>query len=217
MANARPLIIVGAGGFGREVAWLARSLAAYSDPVGFLDDADRLQGQSVCDLPVLGKIADWQQHAGARFIVAVGPPRARKAIVDRMTASGDVEFATLVHPAALHSHYVTFGAGSIVCAGSILTTQTAVGRHCILNLNVTVGHDVSMGDYCTLAPQAALSGNVTLARGVELGTAAAVVPGVTLGEGSMICAGAVVSKPLAANLLAAGSPARRVRDLEPFS
>lgn len=217
MRTPSPLIIVGAGGFGREVAWLARSLPEEWELVGFLDDGEQLQGSSVCNAPVLGKVSDWKRHPDAQFVVAVASPRTRKAVVEGISRNGDVKFAVLVHPSVLRSEFVTIGEGSIVCAGSILTTQTAVGRHCIINLGVTVGHDVSVGDYCTLAPQVALSGNTSMGKGVEIGTGAVVVPGMAVGEGSMICAGAIVTKPVPPNVLAAGSPARRVKELDPFS
>jgi sugar O-acyltransferase (sialic acid O-acetyltransferase NeuD family) len=217
MTSTNRLIIVGAGGFGREVAWLARSAPQKWDLLGFLDDRDELQGSAVCDAPVLGKIAHWNRYHDSQFVVAVGAPRTRKAIVEEMNRSGNVQFATLLHPSVLCSDYVSIAEGSIVCAGCILTTQVSIGRHCIINLGVSIGHDVSLGDYCTLAPRVAVSGNVSIERGVEFGSGAVVVPGITVAQGSMICAGATVTKPVAANVVAAGSPARRAKDIEPFS
>ncbi len=217
MQSPTPLIIVGAGGFGREAAWMARARPEKWDLRGFLDDDDRLQGTLVCNAPVLGKISDWTKHHDSHFITAIGSPRLRKAIVEEMSRNGDVKFATLVDPSVLRSEFVTIGEGTIVSAGSIITTQATVGRHCAINLGVTVSHDVTLGDYCTLAPQVALTGNVSAGRGVELGTAAVVVPGVAIGEGSMVCAGATVTRPIPPNTLVAGSPARRVKGLTPFS
>jgi sugar O-acyltransferase (sialic acid O-acetyltransferase NeuD family) len=211
---ANPLIIVGAGGLGREVAWLARSLPEQWKPIGFLDDDERLQGQSIADLPVLGKISDWARHRDAWLVIAMGAPRSRRAVAEAMEAAGNVKFATLVDPSVRRSVHVDIGQGTLICANSVLTTQVLLGRHCLVNAAATIGHDVRIGDYCTIGPQAALSGNVSLGSGVEIGTATVLLPGVTIGEGSVICAGAVVSKPVASNILAAGSPARRVKHVD---
>jgi len=217
VADPNRLIIVGAGGLGREVAWLARCLPEQWEPTGFLDDSEELQGELICDLPVLGRISDWWRFTDQWFIVAVGSPRTRKRIVEGIHGNGPARFATLVHPSVQCSEFVTIGEGSILCAGSVLTTQVLIGRHCLVNLGAKVGHDVSIGDYCTLSPQATICGNVSVARGAEIGSGAVAVPGVTIGEGSALCAGSVVTKPIAPNILAAGSPARGIKALKPFA
>jgi sugar O-acyltransferase (sialic acid O-acetyltransferase NeuD family) len=184
--------------------------------LGILDDTPGLQGTELCGVPVLGTIDDWPRFSAALFVVALGSPRSRKAVVSRMETQGAVSYASLVHPGALFSQHVQFGAGSMIMAGCILTTQVSVGRHCVVNLGCTVGHDARFGDFCTLGPQAAVSGNVTLGAGVYLGTGAVVVERITVGHGSVVAAGAVVSKDVPDSVMVAGSPARHVRTLEPF-
>lgn len=214
MANS--LVVIGGGGFAKEVIWLADSLSGQWQVLGVLDDAEEMQGQVIASVPVLGKISDWLKYKGAWFIVAVGSPRTRRAIVSKMRASGAPEFATLIHPSALYSKYIVFGKGAIVTAGCILTSDITIGEHCILNLGVTVGHDVSVGNYCTLAPQAAISGQVKIADGVEIGTGATIVQQIEIGTGSLIGAGSVVTKNVEENVFVIGVPARRVRQLELF-
>jgi sugar O-acyltransferase (sialic acid O-acetyltransferase NeuD family) len=214
MTIAKQLIIVGGGGFSREVIWLARECSGKWDIIGILDDNPAMNGQTFCGIQVIGAVSDCSNFPDAHFVVAVGSPRTRKAIVNRMLSSGSVNFATLIHSSVLKSEYVEIGAGSIITAGCILTTQITLGQHSVVNLACTVGHDVTAGDFCTFAPHVTVSGNVTFGDGVEIGTGAIIIQGLALGQGSFVGAGAVVSKNIPPNVLSVGCPARQVKTLE---
>jgi len=207
------LIVVSTGGFGREVIWLARDCGG--EVIGALDLPD-LKGQEVCGVPILGGDAECVAYPDAHYVVALGEPRLRKSVVDRLLGYAPVKFATLVHPNVRMSEFVEVGEGTMVTAGCIVTTQVAIGRHCILNLATTVGHDVSIGDFCTLSPHTAVSGRVTIGDGVELGTGACVIPRVSIGSGALVGAGAVVNKDVAPNAVAVGVPAKQIKEIEPL-
>lgn len=215
MVAGRRLIIVAAGGFAREVLWAAREASEPFDVIGFLDDDPALTGQELCDTPVLGPVDDWTRHDSA-FVIAVGAPRAKMRILDRMRRQGEPEFATIVHRSVPRSAYVTIGEGAVVCAGSILTTQITIGHHAIVQIGATISHDVTIGNFANLAPQATVSGNVHIGEGAELGTSASVRQGLAIGAGAMIGMGSVLTKNVPANTLWMGNPAREVRALEPF-
>jgi len=216
MSTMNKLIIVGGGGFSREVIWLARECTEQWDIIGILDDNPTMLGQTFCDIKVIGAISDCINYPDVQFVVALSSTRTRKAVVQRMLACGTVNFATLIHPSVLQSGYVEIGAGCIITAGCILTTQITFGQHSIINLACTVGHDVVAGNFCTLAPQVAVSGNVTFGDGVEIGTGATIIQGLTIGQGSFAGAGSVVSKDIPPNVLAVGIPARQIKNLEAF-
>jgi len=215
MIEKKSLIIVGGGGFSHEVIWLAGEYGSW-EVTGILDDNPEMQGKSYGNIPVLGTVADCDRFAESWFIVAIGSPRTRKKIVERMLLKGAVKFASLVHPAAVISGSVTIGEGSIITAGCVITTDITLGRHTIVNLLTSVGHDFAAGDYCTIAPHVAVSGHVTVGEGVEIGTGAVLIQGLTLGTGSFIGAGAVVTKNIPENVLAVGCPAKQIKSLERF-
>ncbi|EMF0610232.1 sialic acid O-acetyltransferase NeuD family sugar O-acyltransferase, partial [Enterococcus faecium] len=48
-------IIVGAGGFGKEIAFLLQSVSRYK-LIGFVDDSLKMQNQELLGKPVLGTI-----------------------------------------------------------------------------------------------------------------------------------------------------------------
>lgn len=216
MTDSKNLIIVAAGAFGREVLWVAREARDTWNILGFLDDAQERQGEEICGIPVLGRIDDWTRFPDAHFVIAVGPPRIKKAIYDRMLAQGTPRFATLIHKSAQMSEYVEIGEGSIICAGCVLTTQIEIRRHVVVNLSCTCGHDTVMEDFVTLAPMIAASSRVTLEEGVEIGMFTTLLPGLRLGVGSMVGMGSVVVKDIPSNELWLGSPAQRRREIEPF-
>lgn len=207
----KPLIIVGAGGFAREVLWLARR--AKRDVAGFLVDDDTLQGQLINDVPVIGKSMDWPNHPDTSLVVAIGAPRARMSVVTRMKALGEPDFSTLIDPAAVIGDRVTIMPGSMICAGVICTTDILIGEHAILNLNSTVGHDAVFRGFVTVAPNASISGNVMLGTCTEVGTGAALREKVVVGDGALVGMGSVVTRDVEPNSVMVGNPARQIRTL----
>jgi sugar O-acyltransferase (sialic acid O-acetyltransferase NeuD family) len=215
MNVVKDLIIVGGGGFAREVVWLARECGAEWNLIGILDSHTNVP--EMCGVPVLGGDEKCLEHLDAWYVIAVGSPRIRQRIASNLSNLGVTRFATLVHPGVLHSQFVTFGEGSIICAGCILTTQITIGRHNIINLGVSVGHDTTTGDFCTISPLAAISGNVTLEDGAEIGTNATIVQGLTVTRGSLLGAGSTLAKSMESpDVIAVGSPARSIKTQEPF-
>lgn len=209
----KELVIIGFGGFGREIAWLAKDCGR--TVLGFLDDnvEPGLHGAH----RLLGKACDWKKFSDAEFVVAIGSPRVRKKVVNALASEGLTAFATLIHPSVRMDESVHVGQGSLICAGTIATVDINIGEHVILNLNVTVGHDCIIHDFVTVAPMVALSGNVTLSPGVEVGTGAAIRQGVEMAAGSMLGMGGVLTKNTEKNTISIGSPAKAFKPLPEFN
>jgi acetyltransferase-like isoleucine patch superfamily enzyme len=74
---------------------------------------------------------------------------------------------------------------------------------------VTAGHPVEPEQRKALLT----AGPITLGTNAWIGAAATVLPGVTVGEGSVVAAGAVVTRDVPPATLVAGVPARIIREL----
>lgn len=214
-AVLKPLVIIGAGGFGREVAWLVADINKAHpewDFLGFVDD--KAVGETVEGYPVLGTIAWLMERDEQPYVVcAIGDPRTRRKLARPFEEKG-FRFATLVHPTVQMSDYVRIGAGSIVCAGTILTTNINVGRHAILNIGCRIGHDTSLGDYASLMPGVNIAGEVSIAEGCYFGLNACVINRTSVGEWSIIGAGAAVVRDIPARVVAVGVPAKPIKTIE---
>lgn len=212
----KDIVILGGGGFAREVYWILDEINQQTrlwNILGFIDENPATHGGELCGLPVLGGF-DWFDGGHKPLVVSgIGGNRCRRRFAELADRLG-LEFATLVHPAARVSRHATIGRGTVICAGTAVTTQISVGDHVNLNLNCTVGHDAVIEDYCNLSPGVHISGNVHLEPGLDIGTGAVVIPSVRIGHDSIIGAGAVVNKDVPALSLAVGVPARVVRSLE---
>jgi sugar O-acyltransferase (sialic acid O-acetyltransferase NeuD family) len=207
------LIIVGCGGFGREVLGIAAACQRAGLPLtvaGFVDDAPSdhdLSALHRLKTPYLGPVtpADSSSDEFA-FIVAIGSSTARRRVVHRLGPAA--RHAVLVHPDSTIGPGVDVGPGSVIAPGVRLSTNIRVGSHVHLDQNATVGHDSVIGDFARLNPSACVSGAVSVGAGALIGANATVLQGLTIGRDTTVGAGAVVTRNVAENAVVRGVPAR---------
>lgn len=178
--------------------------------MGFFDDGVA-PGTSVSGVAVVGGMNELSKQNGLSIVVAIGDPAVKAEIVEGLK-DFELTFPTLIHPKAVlqDEDRIGVGEGSIICAGSVLTTDIRVGRHVLLNLNVTVGHDVTIGDCSSIMPGTNLAGLVKIGFGVLVGSGANVINKVVVGDNSKVGAGAVVIRDVPAGATVVGVPARNV-------
>ncbi len=211
---SEPLIIVGAGGHGRETAYAFLREAHASCFLGFLDDIS--SGTTPEGWPILGRVGDAPKHSAARFVVAVNDPRARRALVARLHALGVTRWGSVIHPEIRLHASVSLGAGCSLLGGCQLTTNIRVGDHCIVNRGAHISHDCTLGDFCSLNPSASVAGSVSIASGTELGSGCVIRQRITIGPGATIGMGSIVVKDVADNSVVVGNPARVLRSNPPW-
>jgi sugar O-acyltransferase (sialic acid O-acetyltransferase NeuD family) len=210
MTPTEPLVIIGAGGHGRELLDILEAMNAHLptyEVLGFVDDgvvdADVLARRGV---PILGPIRRLEKIP-ARYLIGVGSPQARRQIAGLVSGMGRLA-ASAIHPSATLGSDIELGPGAVLAAGARITTNVRAGSHVHLNVNSTLSHDCRLGDYVMLNPGARVCGQVTLADEVVVGAGATVIEGVRIGRGTVIGAGAVVVCDLPAGVTAVGVPAR---------
>lgn len=206
----KKVYIAGAGGFGREVlAWLEDSpeFNRQWSVAGFLDDNTSADFTHL-PRPMVGTIQDFNPKEGDLIVIGVGTPGSRKNIVETLAPRG-TQFMSYVHPSVITGSRITFGRGTFLCPGSILTCDISIGDFSFLNLKVTVGHDVRIGAYCGISSQVDLCGGVVLEDEVFVGSGASIIPSRHIGQGALIGAGSTVTRNVPAHKTVFGSPAKK--------
>jgi sugar O-acyltransferase (sialic acid O-acetyltransferase NeuD family) len=194
--------IIGFGGFGREIYW---SLNSYErEGLKFFVDEEYYNPNDLNTLPL--SQLDTQNF---EVIVAIADSKAREKIVNSLPS--DTKFFTHIHPSAqIHGDDVEIGEGSIICAGTIITTNVKIGKHAHLNLITTIGHDCLIGDYFTTAPGVQISGNVKIGDKVYFGTRSCIKQKLSVCNDVVIGMNSGVVKDITQPGIYVGTPAKRI-------
>lgn len=208
------IVIVGAGGFGREVKMLIDQINLKEHKyefLGFYDDGFE-KGTTINNNQVLGSIEDLANSSQElNVVVAIGSPEIKRKIVEKLT-SATIKFPTLIHPSVLiGDEFVSIANGCIICAGTIITCNIEIKDFVILNLMCTVGHDTVINSFASFMPSVNISGEVVIHEEVYVGTGAKIINQLEIGKQTIVGAGAVVSKTLPEKCTAVGIPAKPIK------
>lgn len=203
------ILVVGAGGFGREVlAWVRDAWPRWTDRIGgFLsDDLGRLEGFRV-NTRILGTVADYVPAEGDYLVLAIGVPYTRRRVAEALASRG-AQFITLVHPTACVAENATLGDGSVVCPYAIVSDSARLGACVLINYHASLGHDAHAGRYSVLSPYATLGGGARMEDEGFLGLHASIGPGIRLGARSKVSANSCVLSSAPDDSLVFGVPGR---------
>lgn len=201
--SKRALIIIGAGGFAKEVAWTVERMNAQTPTYtlkGVCDDAfDRQQG-TCCGVPLMGSIEKAAEQLALEgvqpwFHCTIGDNARRKEVVARALQAG-WKPATIVDPSVLIAPGVVLGEGVYVGIGCVVSADVTIGAYALLNFQVTVGHDAVLGAYVQVCPGVRISGWCELGEGALLGSNAVIVQKRKMGAWSVLGAGTVAFRDI---------------------
>jgi sugar O-acyltransferase (sialic acid O-acetyltransferase NeuD family) len=208
-SDCERIIIVGAGGFGREVLqWARDTWPAHQDKIaGFLsDDPRRLDGTS-CRLPILADPAAFAPREGDYLLLAIGIPGVRRHVAEDLLARGG-KFLTMIHPTAALACSAEVEQGSIICPMTIVSDSARIRRFCLVNFFASLGHDSMVDDFAVLSPYATLGGEAVVEDDCFLATHAFVGPRCVLGARSYVSANSCLLTSAPPDTLVHGVPGR---------
>jgi len=206
-------VILGAGGFAREVALHIQDyenfIANETPDFIFVDDVS-----NEIDIIIKNKtykvVKNWQFPKGfCTFIIGIGSPNGKKIMVDKAIKAGLTPGKTIIHPKAIVQDAV-IGLGGIITPGVAITTNVVIGNYVILNLNTTVGHDVVISNFVTCNPLCSISGNVVLEESSFIGAGASILEKKKIGKNAVVGAQACVTKNVPDNETHVGIPAKKL-------
>ena len=205
------IVIVGAGGFAREIETLLPTFLEGTPHrlKGFLGKDQGVPSEFDVSDRILADPERYTPEANDRLVLAIGNMDARRRTVEALEDKGG-EFLTLVHPTAYVAPTASLAAGVLVYPFACVSNNAKLAKAAKLNYYASVGHDTQLGKYCLLAPYATVNGFGNLADEVYMSTHSTVAPQVTVGYRSKISANSAAMKDVPKNSLVFGVPGRVV-------
>lgn len=205
------MLIVGAGGFAKEVLEVCRQHDELSQ-LCFYDDinihgADFLYAK----FPVL-KTADaarqYFKDTDNRFTIGIGKPALRQRMVHKFQDLGGVLVSTISLKADIGTFGVQIGEGANILDGVKISNDVIIGAAPIIYYNSIITHDVRVGDFVEISPDVKILGRAVIGDFCHLGAGSIILPDVQIGNNVIVGAGAVVTKNLPDNCTVVGIPAK---------
>jgi sugar O-acyltransferase (sialic acid O-acetyltransferase NeuD family) len=206
------ILILGAGGFGREVLhwtndWLKNSCDWEIE--GFIDDNLNALDNLATEKRVVSTISGYVPTPDTRLVVAIADPKTKLKLCRELLARG-AKFVSIVHPSAIIVPGAVVGVGCMICPRVTITDNVKIGDFVTINVGSGVGHDSSLADGVTVSAMCDITGGVTVEEGVFFGSNATILPRQRIGSFAKIGAGSVVLRGVDANSTVFGNPAKRI-------
>jgi sugar O-acyltransferase (sialic acid O-acetyltransferase NeuD family) len=204
------LIIIGAGGFGREVYTLAKSCIGYGSLFtikGFLDKNKSALGGRNGYAEILSDVDNYEIMNNDVFIVAIADPSRKEYCVNNIIKRSG-KFISLIHSTAVISDNVKVGKGCIISRDCIISNDVEIKSHTSFNSKVMIGHDCKIDKFCHFNAGSFVGGEVLINQKVVVHTMAIIIPRLIIGNNVIVGVGSVVLKNIPSDKTVFGNPAR---------
>ena len=211
MAKA-DIIVIGSGGHAKVVIDSIEKQNKYNI-IGLIDSFQAV-GVEVYGYKVIGdeSILGQPQYANAQGVVAIGDNWDRSNMVDKIHGiQPKFSFITVIHPFSAIARGIIIGEGTVVMPGSIINSNTKIGKHCVINTKASLDHDNQLGNFVSVAPGSTTGGRVVIDDFSTVSIGACVIQDVHIGKHSLVGAGAVVVGNVDNQSIYYGVPARLMR------
>ncbi len=207
----KDIVIIGSGGFAKEVAFLIEEINKKKNTwniLGFIDDNI---GDSNGKYGVYEN-DDWLLNISVPIYVTfgIGNPDLLEKLYDKFKKNKNIKFPNIIHPSVIGDWVrIKIGVGNVICASNTFTTDITIGNCNVFNLDCTFGHDSNIGSYNVINPSSNISGGVEIGDNNLIGTNTTVLQYLKIGNKLTIGASSLVTKDLIEKGLYLGQPARK--------
>ncbi len=211
----KKIVIIGSGGFAKEVAFLIEDINKQKkewDFLGYIDKNEEI-GTSRGKYKVF-QHDEWLENIREEIyvVISIGDPSLIKKISEALQKNKNIKFPNLIHPNVIGDwDRINMGEGNIICTGTIFTTEITIGSFNIINLDCTVGHDTIIGDYNVFNPSVNISGDIIFGSESLVGTGAQIIDDKKIVSNVIIGAGSVVVKNIEESGVYVGIPAKKIK------
>lgn len=190
----KDILIIGAGGIGRETAWIIEEINEVKPTwnlLGYIDENSEMHGKELNGYKVLGGLEVLEKLEEKPYVVvAIANCSVKKSIVTKLGEK--YNFATIIYPTVKVSKFIQIGQGTIIYPGVILTVNTKIGNHVLISGNCGIGHDTVIGDYSSVLWGSNFSGYDTVGESCFIGVGTKVIQGINISKENKISAGITV-------------------------
>lgn len=207
----KDIIIVGAGGFGREALSLIKSINKVSKKwniKGFIDDNINALDGVKCDGEIIGTIKDWIPSENEVYAMGVASPKGKENFANILKEKG-AKFETLISPNAVIHDYVKIGEGCIINGRSSIGSGVVIGNFVNVAASM-VGQDAIIGDYSTTTGYANIT-DAQIGKRVFVGSQTFIMNKKKIGDDAYISAGSIVFNNVKPGVRVIGNPARKMK------
>lgn len=133
------------------------------------------------------------------FIAAVASPPKRRIVVDKLKQIGGTNISYIGSENCISRHAQISDEGVIIQMSCEISSGVKIDRGVLLNVKDTIAHEVTIGEYTTLAPDVLVMGGASIGCNCIISTGVTILPNVRIGNNVKIWMNTVVDRDLPDN------------------